>query len=30
MKAAVLQAFGQPLALLDLPTPEPLDDEVLL
>ena len=30
MKAAVLQAFGQPLALLDLPTPEPLADEVLL
>jgi D-arabinose 1-dehydrogenase-like Zn-dependent alcohol dehydrogenase len=30
MKAAVLQAFGQPLALLDLPTPTPLADEVLL
>ena len=30
MKAAVLQAFGQPLALLDLPTPEPLADEVLI
>jgi len=30
MQAAVLQAFGQPLALLDLPTPAPLADEVLL
>lgn len=30
MKAAVLQAFGQPLAWLDLPTPQPLPDEVLL
>jgi propanol-preferring alcohol dehydrogenase len=30
MKAAVLQAFGQPLALLDLPTPEALPDEVLV
>ena len=30
MKAAVLQAFGQPLALLDLPRPEALVDEVLL
>ena len=30
MKAAVLQAFGQPLAWLDLPTPTPLADEVLI
>ena len=30
MRAAVLQAFGQPLALLDMPRPEPLADEVLL
>jgi alcohol dehydrogenase, propanol-preferring len=30
MQAAVLQTFGQPLALLDLPTPTPLADEVLL
>ena len=30
MKAAVLQSFGQALAWLDLPTPEPLPDEVLL
>ena len=30
MKAAVLQAFGQPLALCDLPRPEALADEVLL
>ncbi len=30
MKAAVLQAFGQPLAWLDLPRPVPLADEVLL
>jgi propanol-preferring alcohol dehydrogenase len=30
MRAALLQAFGQPLALHDLPIPEPLADEVLL
>jgi propanol-preferring alcohol dehydrogenase len=30
MKAAVLQSFGQALAWLELPTPEPLPDEVLL
>ena len=30
MKAAVLQSFGQALALLDLPVPEPLPDEVLI
>ena len=30
MKAAVLQAFGQALAWLDLPMPAPLADEVLL
>ena len=30
MQAAVLQSFGQPLAWLDLPTPVPMADEVLL
>jgi propanol-preferring alcohol dehydrogenase len=30
MRAAVLQAFGQPLVLLDLPMPAPLADEVLV
>jgi propanol-preferring alcohol dehydrogenase len=30
MKAAVLQTFGQPLALVDVPMPQPAPDEVLI
>ena len=30
MRAAVMQGFGEPLALTDLPMPQPLPDEVLV